>query len=420
MKYDYLIVRIFAPLINLITFIVNIFIWRDNKILIVGAWMGNKYADNPRYLFQYLNENKEKYGIKRIIWITRDKDTYDKLNKKKYTVYLMHSIKSIYYHFKAGVYIVCNINFPVKGYPGDLMGQFAGHAVKINTWHGVPLKAGKSTGENIKNEGVMGKLKYRFRKNTFFLSVFTPGHWDKAYYLSTGKESTRRCSVFCGIDDDKFIQAGYPRDCHINELFDEEAKVINIFKDYAKVFLYVPTFRENGDVPHPLSDDRLIRFLSDNNVLWVEKPHAATKNRDRLNSDLENVLYLDDTFDINVVLDKIDLLITDYSSVCYDAMAYYKPVLYFSPDIEHYKKNERGFLFDYISMVQGFLSQDSDSFLHQLESFIKDGSFVRSLREKAEYERSRILDEQKETCEDIIAAIAEKTDVLKAVKVGTG
>ncbi len=417
MKYSHLIVRVFAPFINLITLIVNIFIWRDSKIVIMGAWMGNKYADNPRYLFQYLNENKEKYSIKKIVWITRDKDTYNKLDKKKYTVYMMHSLKGIYYHFKAGVYIVCNINFPVKGYSGDLMGQLAGHAIKINTWHGVPLKAGKSTGENIKKEGIFGKLKFELRKNALFLSVFTPGHWDKAYYLSTGKESTRRCSIFCGIDEDKFIQAGYPRDCHINELFDEEFNVINTFGDYSKVFLYVPTFRERGESPYPLSDNRLIQFLNDNNILWIEKPHAAAKGSNSLNSDLKNVLYLDSTFDINVLLDRIDLLITDYSSVCYDAMAYYKPVLYYSPDIEHYKKNERGFLFDYISMVQGFLSQDSDSLLHQLELFIKDEAFVHSLKEKAEYERGRILDKQGESCADIIAAISEKTSVLKIVKV---
>lgn len=417
MEYGYILVRAFAPLINLTTDFVNLFIWRDKKVILFGAWMGDKFADNTRFLFQYIQENREKYNLKKIIWVTRDTDTLRILQDKGYEVCEMHSLKSIYYHFKAGVHIVCNINFPVKGYAGDIMGQFSGHAIKLNTWHGIPLKAGKSTGENSKKKGCMGKIKYALRKNSLFLSLFTPGHWNKAYYLSTGAESTRRCSIFCGIDKARFIEAGYPRDCKINSLLENEKRVIGKFTLFKKVFLYVPTFRENGYMPHPISEKVLRDFLVNNHILWVEKPHGAAEKSLRMEELGDYVLCLDSKFDINVLLDKIDLVITDYSSVCYDAMSYDKPVLYFAPDVDYYSKNERGFLCDYKEEVNGFMTTEIDSFVKQLDLFLQDDLFRKALSKKISEEKNKILNKQSYLCGDIISIISQRTGALNMVKV---
>ena len=39
MKLNYLLIRAFAPLINLLVFIANLFIRRDKKVLLFGSWM---------------------------------------------------------------------------------------------------------------------------------------------------------------------------------------------------------------------------------------------------------------------------------------------------------------------------------------------------------------------------------------------
>jgi len=41
---------------------------RSEKILIFGSWLGEKYADNPRYLFEYVIKNRPDL---KAIWITR-------------------------------------------------------------------------------------------------------------------------------------------------------------------------------------------------------------------------------------------------------------------------------------------------------------------------------------------------------------
>ena len=42
----------------------------DNKIWIFGAWFGESYNDNSRYLFEYVNKN---YPDVKTIWLSRNK-----------------------------------------------------------------------------------------------------------------------------------------------------------------------------------------------------------------------------------------------------------------------------------------------------------------------------------------------------------
>ena len=412
MQYNYLLIRVFAPIINLFVFIVNLFIRRDTEIALFGAWMGKKYADNTRYLYQYLQKNIEKYNLKKIIWVTRSESTFKLLTNMGLEVYMMHSYKSFYYHIKAGVHVVCNINFPVKGYSGDIMGQLSGCAIKINTWHGIPIKAGKTTGDNSKKAGLLGTIKHSLRGSKVFQKVFTPGHWDKAYYLSTGPEGTRRSSVFCGVGESQFIESGYPRDCKTDLLLDNEKNVIFSFEHYSKVFLFLPTFREKGQVPHPLEDNSLRQFIRDNDILWVEKPHAATKVFKKEDNS-SNILYLDSDFDINVILDEVDLVITDYSSVCYDAMAYNTPVVYYAPDIQFYMCNERGFLCDYKSMVKDFLATTIPELQEFLDDFLNDKEFIKRLNDQITIEKNTTLNKQALSCEEIVSIINNYTGAFK-------
>ena len=45
---------------------------RDMQTVLFGAWFGEKFSDNPRFLFQYLSENRSALGLNRVVWVTRD------------------------------------------------------------------------------------------------------------------------------------------------------------------------------------------------------------------------------------------------------------------------------------------------------------------------------------------------------------
>lgn len=407
-----MLIRLFAPLINLLVDILNIFVRRDKEVILFGSWMGIRFADNSRYLFQYLNDHKKEYKIKKLVWATRDREVYSLLKKEKYDVYMMHTLLCLYYHLKAGAYVICNMNFPVKGYKGDVMGQLAGRAVKINAWHGIPLKAGKSTGKNQKTHGLSGKLKYYLRNNELFCSVFTPGHWDKAYYLSTGAICTDRCSEFLGIHRKWFIEAGYPRDCRTDKPLITETSIISTMKRFNYTILYVPTFRDTGDVPDPMANREFRDFIIQSGCLWIEKPHTASKQLDGGKDGGRNLLHLKGSFDINAILPEITLLITDYSSACYDAMAFDKPVIYYSPDYNDYKFNDRGFLCDYKGAVKGSYADNINGLVSLISRYFTDNAFRQMLLKKSANEKRAIFNKQRKDCAGIVSEINRATGIM--------
>lgn len=85
--------------------------------------------------------------------------------------------------------------------------------------------------------------------------------------------------------------------------------------------------------------------------MWIEKPHTADRDSSSVaKSSCPNVLTLESTFDINILMPYIDLLITDYSSAMLDALYFKKQIVYYVPDYEYYIKDDRGFLVDYDSV----------------------------------------------------------------------
>ena len=71
---------------------------------------------------------------------------------------------------------------------------------------------------------------------------------------------------------------------------------------------------------HPLKDDGLKQYLQQNDIVWIEKPHSASNFQMENDSKFPNLLYLDPDFDINILLDYVDAVITDYSSVAFDSI----------------------------------------------------------------------------------------------------
>ena len=111
-KFNYL-------LQNIATAIYTIFNRRDKKTIIVGAWMGSKFADNSRYLYQYLYKNKKELGLNNVIWVTRNRDVNVMLNNSGYKSCLIGTKESKYWHLKAGCHVLCNMAFPYPNYDTD-------------------------------------------------------------------------------------------------------------------------------------------------------------------------------------------------------------------------------------------------------------------------------------------------------------
>ena len=134
---------------------------RDKKIWLFGSTFGRRFADNPRYLYLYVSQHRDELGI-RPIWISHNEDVVKMLNAEGYEAYMYHSLKGIWFALRGKLYLYDN-------YSKDINFWQSGGALKINLWHGIPLK-------KIQHDNVFDK--FRHPKNFWgkiknFLSIIT-------------------------------------------------------------------------------------------------------------------------------------------------------------------------------------------------------------------------------------------------------
>ncbi len=316
---------------------------RDKRVVLFGAWMGKTFADNSRFLFQYLVKNKDALGLKKVVWVTRNKEVNALLNELGYESYLCGTKESRYWHLKAGVHILCNATNR-QGHDADIDIQYSWGAKKIQLWHGVGMK---SVGA-IANEHVSagGKCWQRLKANRSLNMLFSEGGWGEAFFLTTSPAKLKVCQAIAACSEESMFISNYPRNCECVELLPRELEIIDQLKQHKGVILYLPTFRKDySHYVHPLTDARVKNFLVANDYLWIEKPHSASTYQFKETVD-KNTLYLDPDFDVNVIYPFVSVVVSDYSSAVFDAVYRRIPVIMYTPDLEQFKNGNIGFTFD--------------------------------------------------------------------------
>jgi len=316
---------------------------RDKNVVLFGAWMGTKFADNSRFLFQYLSKNKNFLGLRKVIWVTRNEEVNALLNNLGYESFLCGTKESRYWHLKAGVHILCNATNR-QGHDADIDIQYSWGARKIQLWHGVGMKSvGAIANEHI---SAGGSFWSRLKSNRNLNMLMSEGGWGEAYFLTTSPLKLKICQAIAACSEESMFISNYPRNCECIELLPKENEVINQVKRYKGAVFYLPTFRKDYSAyVHPLTDAGVKQFLIDNDFLWIEKPHSASTFQFR-DTDIKNVLFLDSDFDVNVLYPYVSAVVSDYSSAVFDAVYRHIPVIMYTPDIEIFKNGNIGLTFD--------------------------------------------------------------------------
>lgn len=344
-KIKFLIKLIMNSFIKIIT----IFIKKDSQILIIGSWFGERFADNSKYLYLYLNENKEKYNLKKIIWITGNKNIKRQIEEElKYEVYMKYSLKSIYYHLKAKFHIIDQSS-------KDILNILSVGAIKINLWHGIPLKKIGAFMKNMVN----------------FKPTIEIGNWEKKYVLSCSKFGAETIGKAFYVSKERMINGIYPRNYY---LINKNKKILNIEKEYLeiiekkkkenkKIIIYLPTFRDNKELIFLGEKNKeklksFFKFLENNNYYLITKLHFAgnrviNEGRDKIEENRQYFLNLPSEVDVYPILKESDILITDYSSVYFDFLYLDKDIIFYSYDLPYYRDEDRGLIFEYDEMTPG-------------------------------------------------------------------
>lgn len=340
---------------------------RDYRVVLIGAWMGEKFADNSRFLFQYLSSHKEENNLKHVVWATRSPDVKNELIKMGYSCVLIGTKESFYWHCKSGIHVICNMTDGGDNYNSDIDITLSAGAKKVQLWHGNGIKC------------VPGSIRENNRLKAFLHKISSKGCWDvdNYYYLCKNDIDVKFFEQKFGARPERCIDGAYPRTCPCERYTEEELRVIERLKQYNKVIIYLPTFRAKYDeFIHPLAEHSILEYLEINNILWIEKPHSADKTSSSVSTvESNNVLHLDSSFDINVLMPLIDVLVTDYSSAMLDALYFEKQVVYYVPDYEYYIKDDRGFLIDYDSVCINKKVESIDGLLSAIEIALNTNNY---------------------------------------------
>ena len=176
-----------------------------------------------------------------------------------------------------------------------------------------------------------------------------------------------------GISEEKVVATGVPR---TDIFFDEDyknKKLSEIYSKYPilknkKVIMFAPTFRGNGQKTATYDFEefdvkRLKEKLGDEYII-ISKLHPFIKEKMNIPKDCKNfIIDLSKEREINDLLFVADILITDYSSVCFEYSLLNKPMIFFAYDLEDYIAS-RDFYYPYETFVPGPIARTTDDIIN--------------------------------------------------------
>ena len=309
---------------------------KSKKIWLFGAWTGKLYADNTKYLFEYLHQIDCKH---RLIWISKSEDAVNEVRAKNYEAYSSHSLKGIWYVIRG------KVAFCTEGEKD--ISTFLNKKTKIiQLWHGMGSKAMKWKTKDGKISTESKKAQKRF---------------SSQYWISTSELYTNTISDLLGVPRQRFVITGYPRNDNIlKEPYNENMEALRSKYKDCKLIIYMPTHRNFGkDGNKHINIEELKRvdkLLAEKSIVMVYKPHIhELKNLLQYESDFSNIVLAKEQelwSDVYSYIHYFDLLISDYSSILTDFMCTGKPVVLFPYDIDDYINGDAG-LNDYFWEIPG-------------------------------------------------------------------
>jgi CDP-glycerol glycerophosphotransferase len=245
-------------------------------------------------------------------------------------------------------------------------------SIGVNLWHGIAIKQIRASHPNPKD----------IEEHEHFKMVISSSKIDKLVMIA----------AFNPINPHRVSITGLPRNDFLlmneNELPTEylsQLKVIEKNIGNKRLIIYAPTFRDSKTY-YPFSNNEIYRLknlLKEHNaVLGFRVHYFDFSTRNQFLALVDNELFFDFgqkvINDMNLLIRKSDLIITDYSSLYVDAMLLNKPMISFAYDLENYRDVERGFYYKFENVFPGNIYSNFNSTLDTLELFLQNKYTVNS------------------------------------------
>ena len=210
----------------------------------------------------------------------------------------------------------------------------------INLWHGFPLKSMALL--NKSQSDVIGSI-------------------NDDIIATLSNLNTTVLNSCLGLTANQYCITGYPRNdyLYIEDGLQNLRKITG--RDIKKkIILYMPTYKDNPDTEYNLFGfskfdyNVFSNYLKENELFFMVKlhPNDEVKLRQKYDGFFDdNIFILDssmlDKFELDLyqIINSVDLLITDYSSIYFDYLLLDRPIIFTPTDFDDYIKN-RGILLE--------------------------------------------------------------------------
>ncbi|QDK67003.1 CDP-glycerol glycerophosphotransferase family protein [Bacillus halotolerans] len=335
---------------------------RNNKLILFESYSGKQFSCNPRAIYEYLQENKDRYDYK-LIW-SIDKRYMSALEGVDAAYIKRFSFKWLWYMATAK-YWITNSRLP-------LWIPKPKKTLYVQTWHGTPLK---KLANDMDEVHMPGTTTEKYKQN--FLREASK--WD--YLISPNAYSTEIFKSAFQFNKE-IIEAGYPRNdilysSNKESLIKKVKQELGINED-KKVILYAPTWRDNefkkvGQYKFELQFDleELRKEFGDSVVILLRMHYLVSENFN-LKKYKGFALDVSSYRDIRDLYLISDLLVTDYSSVFFDYINLKRPIVFFVYDLPIYRDAIRGFYLNFQEEAPGYLVETKEELISKLKSILKN------------------------------------------------
>ena len=362
-KYIKYLPKVISPFLFLIYCLVYFFP-RNKKNWVFGSGVGMNFSDNAKYLFLYCSSLSEINSY----WITRNRVLLKSLRSEGLNAYYKYSAKGLWLSLSSKVYVY-------DSRTGSINHWTSAGALKVNLWHGSPLKTIDRDISVKHNAFYIGN--HTWGPKRYLVRMMMPEWFVVADLMIATSEKVK--GYFNSAFGSKKIQVtGYPRNdiivnpsLYTKHLEFEQNIIDSISTD--KTILYAPTFRDTNrfDRKTPIEWGRLNDLLKKNDTTFLIKLHRHDYSM-AMKEKCSHIRVLDNESDMYPLFSKVDLLITDYSSIFFDFLLTDKPVLFYPYDKDDYLTKDRSMYDEYDTVTPGHKAYDFNSFYEKLELFFKE------------------------------------------------
>ncbi len=312
----------------------------ENTVLFLG--FDFRYTGNSRYLFELMTKDP---GDKTIYFATNDQTVDEKYRLEPYSVE--------FYEILATANILIFESWTLPTFRKRL------YATWIQLWHGTPLK--KMLFDSEETEIITQRNNHKINK---YIDI---QKWD--HLITDNPNINKYFETSFLFPEKKFISCGYPRvkylvDNKNNDALKKEIKEKYNICDDKEIVVYLPTWRDYNygkteDIDNDyLLDTELFQEKLGDNYFVIDKNHSYLNTAPTANQEME-------TQELLLIA---DYLVTDYSSVMFDAFAIDIPVAIYCNDFEKYQEF-RGVYPEMWADLEPYVSNDTDSLCSMIKNY---------------------------------------------------